>query len=286
MADIKQFAITFFNLKLWKEDKAHNSTRTDEWLGDRFSLFEKYCLPSMIQQTLKDFTWLCLFDKDTPEKYLKRIEEYKKYSSQFAPVFLSEEQANDKEHSMHSVVQQYLAGDEKYIITTNIDNDDAIRSNMLQVIRESAESQIKKSPESAYGLYNCLYGLQYFTHNNMIVKMMYPHNHFQSLCERPDDFKTIKGFPHTSVRKMFVNHDIKRGGQPFWLEIVHDHNVNNGYRVDMRLRNIPMFKSVNLKDFGAEIKIGALKNSLHSIFVMPCLFFASAFRGIKRHLKR
>lgn len=30
MADIKQFAITFFNLKLWKEDKGHNSTRTEK----------------------------------------------------------------------------------------------------------------------------------------------------------------------------------------------------------------------------------------------------------------
>src|SRR5574344_1553077 len=278
MADIKQFAITFFNLKLWREDKSHHSTRTDEWLGDRFSLFEKYCLPSMAQQTLKDFTWLCLFDKNTPEKYLKKIEEYKKYSSRFTPVFLSEEQAKDKERSMHSVVQQYLSGDEKFIVTTNVDNDDAIRSNMLQKVREAVETQIKNSPANVSGLYNCLYGYQYFVRNRRVIKMMYPHNHFQPLCESPDNFKTIKGFPHTRVRKMFANHDMRESSKPCWLEIVHEHNVNNSYRVDLRVRNIPIFKSVDLKEFGIDIKFGALRNSLNSIFVMPCLFIASACR--------
>jgi hypothetical protein len=286
MADVKQFAITFFNLKLWKEDKGHNSTRTESWLEGRFRLFEKYCLPSMQKQTLQDFIWLCLFDKDTPEKYLKKIQKYKECSRQFTPVFLSEEQANDKEHSLHQAVQQYLNGDEKFIITTNVDNDDAIRCDMLKRVRETIESQIQKDISAATGLYNCIYGLQYFVSNGMIIRMMYPHNHFQTLCETPENFKTIKGFPHTSVRKMFVNHDITDNGKPYWMEIVHEHNVNNGYRVDIRLKNIPIFKSIDLKDFGQDLQFSAMKNSMNSLFVMPCLFAAAAFRGILRHLTK
>ena len=286
MAYIKQFAITFFNLKLWREDKGHNSTRTESWLDGRFRLFKKYCLPSMQQQTLQDFIWLCLFDKNTPEKYLEKIKKYSEKSRQFTPVFLSEEQTADKEHTMHQIVQQHLNGNETFIITTNIDNDDAIRCNMLDRVRKAVENQMKKDMSAVTGLYNCMYGLQYFVRNSVIIRMLYPHNHFQTLCEKPDNFKTVKGFSHTSIRKMFANHDITDNGKPYWMEVVHEHNVNNGYRVDIRLRNIPIFKSIDLKDFGQDIKFSALNNSINSIFVMPCLFAAAAFRGIIRHLKK
>jgi hypothetical protein len=40
----------------------------DEWLEDRFYLFGKYCLPSVLNQANKNFFGLFFFDISTPEK--------------------------------------------------------------------------------------------------------------------------------------------------------------------------------------------------------------------------
>lgn len=293
MAELKQFVITLFNLQLWDKDKSKASTRTSEWMRGRLSLFEKYTLPCMKGQTLKDYTWLCLFDKDTPEEYLEKIAAYRKAVPQFTPVFFSKEQAEDRGNALHEAMQRFLSGDEKFIVTTNVDNDDSIDFGMLARVRREIETNIGANISSAgergdfssvYGLYNCLYGYQYFTGKRMVIKMKYPHNHFQTICESPDNFMTIKGYPHTRVRKMFANHDIADGGRPQWMEVVHSRNVNNDYRIDLRLKNMPVWKRVDLGSFGIDVKLSAFNNTVKSLFVIPCLFMQTAVKGIRRHL--
>lgn len=289
MAELKQFVITLFNLRLWDKDKSKASTRTSEWMDGRLALFEKYTLPAMKGQTLKDYTWLCLFDKDTPKKYLDKIEEYKKEVPAFTPIFFTKEQAEDRGNALHSAMRQFLSGDEKFILTTNVDNDDSIDFEMLARVRSEVERSIQTAQKEgdykmSTGLYNCLYGYQYFISKGMVIRMMYPHNHFQTICEAPESFLTIKGFPHTKVRKLFQNHDISDNGRPYWMEIVHSRNVNNDYRIDLRLKNIPVWKSVDLNSFGLDRVLSASNNTFKSIFVLPYLFVTTAVKGIRRHL--
>ncbi len=286
MSELKQFAITLFNLQLWNKDKSKAPTRTDEWMDGRLALFERYTLPSMRGQTLKDYTWLCLFDKETPRRYLDKIEEYKRAVPQFTPLFFTKYQAENLSASLHDAMLQFLSGEEKFILTTNIDNDDSVDFEMLSRVRREVGRHIQRAEndEEVCGLYNCLYGYQYFISKGMILKMMYPHNHFQTLCETPGDFRTIKGFPHTKIRKLFRNHDITDGGKPYWMEIVHSRNVNNDYRIDLRLRNIPVFRSVSLCSFGLDKVLSRTNNTVKSLFVIPGLFAVTAAKGIRRHL--
>lgn len=287
MSELKQFAITLFNLQLWNKDKSKAPTRTDEWMSGRLALFEKYTLPSMQGQTLKDYIWLCLFDRDTPPQYLGKIDEYKKAVPQFTPLFFTRQQAEKLSDSLHAAMQQFLSGSERLILTTNIDNDDSIDFEMLSRVRKEVVLSIGAAGNDlrkVCGLYNCLYGYQYFTARKMVIKMMYPHNHFQTLCEEPGDFRTIKGFPHTRIRKLFPSHDITDGGRPWWMEIVHSRNVNNDYRIDLRLRNIPVFKAVSLSGFGLDKTLSASNNTIKSLFVIPLLFVVTAAKGIRRHL--
>lgn len=133
------------------------------------------------------------------------------------------------------------------------------------------------------GLYNCIYGIQYFASKKLVIKMMYPNNHFQSICETPSDFRTVSGFPHTRVRKMFLNHDIKEDKTPYWMEVVHGHNVNNSFRIDVRLKNILPFKKLNLNEFGSDITLSSARNTMNSLFRVPLMFARTACRGIWRH---
>ena len=88
---IQHFILTRFNLLLWNKDKEGGKVRTTKWLEHRFSLFEKYCLPSILSQTCQDFEWIVLFDSMTPEKFMSKIAEYEKRCPQLKPVFVEPE---------------------------------------------------------------------------------------------------------------------------------------------------------------------------------------------------
>ena len=71
----RHFIITRFNVRVGKpqNDKNGNHTNTDVWLKNRIDLFEKYCLPSIVGQTSKNFIWLVLFDKKSIQEYMHKI---------------------------------------------------------------------------------------------------------------------------------------------------------------------------------------------------------------------
>ena len=71
------FILTRFNLKMWTKNKFNHDVQTEEWLKERFELFEHYCFSSIINQSEKNFIWLCCFDEDTPKEYLQKIQIYR-----------------------------------------------------------------------------------------------------------------------------------------------------------------------------------------------------------------
>jgi hypothetical protein len=87
----QHFILTRFNIKLWSKDKNGQSTQTEEWLKQRFDLFETYCLPSIQKQTQKNFKWIVLFDADTPAFYKEKIAKYQKECKHLEPRFVSAE---------------------------------------------------------------------------------------------------------------------------------------------------------------------------------------------------
>lgn len=71
--ELHLFFLTRFNILLWQKDKEGSPVRTKKWLNHRFSLFEKYCLPSIKNQTCQDFEWIVLLDSTTPEIYKSKM---------------------------------------------------------------------------------------------------------------------------------------------------------------------------------------------------------------------
>ena len=79
----KHFVITRFNIRASYECKLKNPDNNpmrrildEDYLEERFSIFEKYTLPSMKQQTNQNFTWIILFHKNTPNSFKKKIEDF------------------------------------------------------------------------------------------------------------------------------------------------------------------------------------------------------------------
>lgn len=277
MIRYKHFVITLFNLRLiWATDKKNNHTGTENWLAERFELFDKYCFPSVNTQTNKNFVWLCLFDIDTPLIYREKIKEYEaKCSQMVACYFRPENMESGWVNHLKDIIASYMSEDDLYLITTNADNDDMIHRNMVGRIQAEFNKGHKE------GVYSMIYGYQYFSDKGLLLKMRYPHNHFLSLVERYNpDFKTLKSEAHGRIRRHYDNVDIE--DETYWVEFVHNRNVNNGLRITSRIKYFPVFRTVSFMNFGLDLTLSRSANIKKTFATLPWLFVKTAFYKLKK----
>lgn len=219
---LKHFILTRFNLCLWNKDKEGNKVRTEEWLGHRFTLFEHYCLPSVIHQTCQDFQWIVLFDSNTPEPYKKRIGEIQEVFPRLIPVYVRPEGGRFFAQIFRDEVVKRLNGER--VITTYLDNDDALNVGFVEDVQKRAESL----PDGTF--LNYTDGCQFYTDHNYLMRVHYPRNHFLSVVENgnPLMVKTIYGYgSHYYIDKIPGVKIEKIRKTPMWCEVIHERNMGN-----------------------------------------------------------
>lgn len=278
----RHFIITLFNLPLWDRDKRGRVTRTAQWLADRCDRFERWCLPSVAGQTRRDFTWLVLFDADTPAPVRERVERWRWVCPQFTPLwFTAQECATLRSPDparrcdfIRQTVRSRLDGTEEFVVTTNLDNDDALHLGAVAAIRRAA---------AAGALVSLNDGLQYFEGMGAAVRMRYPHNHFLSLVEDArGDFKTVIYHNHARARKTLPVVDVK--GAPMWMEVVHGANVSNGLRLTSRIRYGALWGRVDLRPFGVDVVAPARRQAAAMLLRLPLLAVPTLLGKLARKL--
>ncbi|MDR0605815.1 MAG: putative rhamnosyl transferase [Bacteroidales bacterium] len=243
--EYSHFLLTRFNLKLWQQDKNGKKTHSDTWLAERFRLFETYCLPAIAAQTCKNFRWIVLFDSDTPYIYKRKIDLYKTKCEQFIPLFLRKEEASGYTTFLNEQIRQLVVDDSKCIITTRLDNDDAVNVNYIAEIQRIIGNQNVKNEF-------CLsfsWGLQYFEKWSFAVRIKFPNNHFISLIE-PNKvnykLKNVYEIEHLKVKYSCEVLNINNKDNA-WLEVVHSLNASN----DVKIKNLqyPILQNTDMSDF-------------------------------------
>ena len=222
MSTTQHFVLTRFNLRLWRNDKEGRSVRTLEWLENRFTLFEKYCLPSLANQTCKEFEWIVLFDIKTPDNYKERIQRCQEICHQLIPVFVAQEEGRDFRQVFKNEVVKRLEG--KRIITTYLDNDDALDIHFV----EDLQKRVSNLSNGFFVFY--LNGYQYFTEFGLLLRIRYRRNHFVSVVESADPvtIKTIYGFgSHYYINKIPGAKIEYVKDTPLWCEVIHKRNMGN-----------------------------------------------------------
>lgn len=131
---MKHFLVTRFNLtdNGWKKSRDGQQVLTDEWLEHRFRLFDKYCLPSVKNQSNQKFTWCIFFDINTPHEYKKRIDNISRSYNNFRAIFI------DGMKALNTSLQKFITSnieEEQYIITSRLDNDDLIHRDFIDTIQ-------------------------------------------------------------------------------------------------------------------------------------------------------
>jgi hypothetical protein len=218
MNNLQHFILTRFNVRV-----DYSKTRAGinpDWLNHRFQLFDQFCYPSVRSQSNQNFQWLVFFDSETPKTFQNRIKKYAQWQN-FIPVYVDCEFTNEINRK---AIVQHLKTHVDYLITTRLDNDDAISKNFVQLTQNNFQQQ-------EFEFLNFTSG--YVWHNGKLYAFDYLHNPFMSLIEKIHEpsingFKTIICGQHTELSSMGKIKQIK--AKPTWLQVIHDKNVSNRIR--------------------------------------------------------
>lgn len=220
--ELQHFLLTRFNILLWRQDKEGKKVRTTKWLEHRCSLFEKYCLPSIKNQTCQNFEWIVLFDSMTPDSFKEKIASYQSECPQLIPVFVEPENGRYFADIFRKEIVKRLKA--KRVISTYLDNDDALNIGFVEDLQHRALFV----NNGTFFYYD--EGYQYYTEDQFMMQIRYPRNHFVSVVE-DGDATTVKGvFGHgrhyyiDSIEGAKIEH-IKT--IPMWCEVVHEKNILN-----------------------------------------------------------
>jgi hypothetical protein len=211
--EVTHVLITRFNLPS-KGAEAHVRVR-DGWLHDRLRLFESFCVPSVEAQIEKNFTWIVYLDPSSPRWLLDRID-CLSAGGLFAPHFYE----SVPRETLLSNIESMTGGPTRYLLTTNLDNDDALAIDFTRRVRRASRA------DSRVGIYIDS-GL--ILNGDALYARRDRHNAFCSVQESWRDAVTCWCTPHNKLHHIMPVLEVS-GGAPGWLQIVHGGNVSNRVR--------------------------------------------------------
>jgi hypothetical protein len=213
------FIITRFNLKNddWSVDKNNNTICDSDWLSFRFDIFKKTCFNSIKNQSTKNFNWLVYFDTETPKFYKEVIDNLHIEFPFVIPIFKKSNQdfLNDLGDDIKSLTNK------EYIITTRIDNDDALHYRAIEKIQEQFNYQDST-------IINLPWIVCFDLINKKMSKHFYVSNPFISLIEKKsiNTYQTVFIKQHNDWRKSHPIININ-DEQAYCFQLIHDRNICN-----------------------------------------------------------
>lgn len=216
----QHFLITRFNLRnpKWDVTKNNESLLNDDWMSNRMWLFENFCLPSVINQTNKNFTWLLYFDTTTSDNFKKLITEITQNYTNIKVFYI------DGMPNFKNEIQEYISENTKnasYLITSRIDNDDCIHKNFIEEVQKKFRNQDYQAIDIIQG-----YSLQ-VEPNYILGKKEHIFNPFISLIEKNENPKTVWENDHNMWKKETRITQIT--DKRLWMSIIHQKNKVNEF---------------------------------------------------------
>lgn len=226
--------LTRFNLcsSSNRESKLRN---TKGWLEERFQLFEKYCLPSVLGQTNQNFHWYIFFDIDTPVSYKERALAYTQQNKNIKLFWVKALPSR----AIHDYIRENDYAKSQLLITTRLDNDDALNKNFIAKTQELALGRQKTKEPFVINFDNglCLNNARAYQHRDVL-------NAFTSLVEPfLSDINTVWKYQHRQLNHFKV---VNLQDSFMWLQVIHNLNVSNCVR-GLRINNRMLKQNFNLE---------------------------------------
>jgi hypothetical protein len=180
------------------------------WQARRRELFERYCLPSVARQTVRDFTWLFFVYRKLMSK--ADLEWFQAQDERLRIVFVDDPESSGVPEAREAVTR--LASKEDWIITTRLDSDDVLHRDHLRKVRVDFTGE-RKVVEFSQGYY-------YDILVDDLREVRERQNAFVSVLEPREGLKTAWAWPH---HKIGEENEILYLDEAGWIALVHDQNT-------------------------------------------------------------
>lgn len=218
---MKHYILTRWNLSLEGQSIYNNPAISDpqEWMSHRMKLFEKYTLPSVLNQTNRNFQWLMSFAPETPKEITD------KYDYPFVKCIY--QYPTDYMRGLYGTVLR----DGDHLITSRLDNDDMLEPFYVERIQAVFDKQdfLIVDPDGRQ--------LDLKTGKFYTSARKTPNSPFLSLIEKVGLKYTslngtqidipIKTCCYCSHSKMTWHFPAKKIYDWLWIMVIHDRNVSN-----------------------------------------------------------
>lgn len=217
----KHIITTRFNVptSIWTITREGKKPLSEDWLKDRFEIFQKYCLPSFKNQSNKNFIWLVFFDVNTPQKYKSEIEIIQKEFALFHPIFVQD--FEEMRRKALEIIPAFFEDSTQYLISTDLDNDDLLHREFIATVQE------KFVPKHDFVI-DLKRGLQMTktSDKTALINIFYMvANPFVSLVEDKNNFGTVMKEEHLKFRNYanYTFYDL----EPRFIQYIHTNNLVN-----------------------------------------------------------
>ena len=195
---------------------------SSEWVTSRFDLFERYCLASMRAQTERRFTWLLLIDPELDADLAQRV---RAYESESPAIRVRTVAAGDAPGAIPARVAELVPPRPSLLLTTRLDNDDAVSTDFVERVRAAALMDSDEVPH----VYVFTSGFE--LSEGRLYWRSFPRSPFASLLEQHVPGRaptTIMAAEHEAVDQLAPVRAIT--DPPAWIQVVHAGNVLNRIR--------------------------------------------------------
>lgn len=216
----KHWIITRFNVGLYQRP----IEEVYLWMDKRLELFRKFTVPSLKNQTCKDFEWLLILDEKTDKTYIGLINmicsgmNYRiETISDFGCKKFGERTSIGG--VLSECIRKVIINESKNSIQTRMDNDDAYSKNMVEYIQKDL---VGVRPRAVVDYFN---GYIFDSVNNK----MYEAEHYEgspwiSLFSDNSTGETVYDNIHYKYRRGVIKNTRKFKA---WMMVVHGGNVSN-----------------------------------------------------------
>ncbi len=230
--------ITRFNIPTLGREGVIRASRN--WLHNRFSYFDRFCFPSVKAQSVQNFRWLIYFDIETPDVYKSRAAAYERQMPN-----LQLRYGNLEDFSLDRIqqdVRDYAGANNRWVITTRLDNDDAIARDFVKMVQAQAAEGTRQVLNITNG---------YVWWQGRVYRHQHRSNAFASVSESLSDLATVFSVPHMELSGLAPLQQITPDAG--WMQVIHGENISNrvrGVRVGARdvRRTFSVADDVELRD--------------------------------------
>jgi hypothetical protein len=206
MHRFRHIILTRFNVRI-----EGGEPPSPEWLEHRLDFFERFCLPSVRAQTNTNFDWIVYCHPEMPESIRQRISACRAWCH-FRPVFF---RSSFGQSMVQASISELVPGF-THLITTRLDNDDAVSKTFVETIQNRFNGQ-------EFEFLNFTTG--YIWRQGKLYAGRHTSNAFISLVERTANYSTVYCGNHMELHRVGPITQISEPAG--WIQVVHDRNLLN-----------------------------------------------------------